>query len=35
MHIRLVLNGGETALSGRECFSWSVNDWKTWEEDVF
>lgn len=35
MQIRLVLNGGETALSGRECFSWSLNDWKTWEEDVF
>lgn len=33
--IRLVLNGGETALSGRECFFWSVNDWETWEVDVF
>lgn len=33
--IRLVLNGGETALSRRECFFWSVNDGKTWEEDVF
>lgn len=33
--IRLVLNDGETALSGRECFFWSVNDWKTREVDVF